>query len=261
MKTRHFLYLTAATLCGPVALANDAALLRVGMELTYPPFEMQNAEGQPDGVSVRLAEALSAALGRPLKIVPMSFSGLIPALKSGEIDLIISSLTETEERRRSIDFSDPYAGIALAILTHISSSVKAAADLNQAKCKIAVKSATSAETWVIKNCPDAQRISFEDEAACLAEVKSGRADAFIYDQLTVIRYHQKNQTTTRALLQPLSEESWAIGLKKGQSALKSSINDFLKKYRADGGFEKLGEKYLKDEKEILRQAGIPFVLR
>jgi polar amino acid transport system substrate-binding protein len=73
--------------------------LRVGMDLSYPPFEMQNKFGQPDGVGVRLAEALAKDLGRPLKIVPMDFSGLIPALKTGNIDLIISSMTATDERR------------------------------------------------------------------------------------------------------------------------------------------------------------------
>ena len=90
--------------------------LRVGMDLRYPPFEMQDKAGRPDGVSVRLAEALAADLGRPLAIVPMDFSGLIPALKTGNIDLIISSMTATDERRQSIAFSEPYAFTGLALL-------------------------------------------------------------------------------------------------------------------------------------------------
>ena len=90
--------------------------LRVGMDLSYPPFEMQDKSGKPDGVGVRMAEALAKDLGRPLKIVPMDFSGLIPALKTGNIDLIISSMTATDERRQSIDFSNPYAFTGLAML-------------------------------------------------------------------------------------------------------------------------------------------------
>ena len=76
--------------------------LRVGMELTYPPFETKDAQGNPDGVGVKLAEALAKDLGRPLKIVPMEFTGLIPALKSGNIDLVISSMTASDVRRQSI---------------------------------------------------------------------------------------------------------------------------------------------------------------
>jgi biotin-[acetyl-CoA-carboxylase] ligase BirA-like protein len=102
------------------ALAASAATaaepLRVGMELSYPPFEMTDPQGRPTGVSVRLAEALAKHLGRPLVIENIAFDGLIPALKTGRIDCIISSLTATPERAKSIAFSEPYlrTGLALA---------------------------------------------------------------------------------------------------------------------------------------------------
>lgn len=93
--------------CGKKGSKTDsgAPILRIGMELSYPPFEMQDAAGQPDGVGVRMAEALAAHLGRPLQIVPMGFNGLIPALQTGNIDLVLSSLTANDERREQIDFS------------------------------------------------------------------------------------------------------------------------------------------------------------
>lgn len=69
------------------------------MELSYPPFEMTNAKGEPDGISVGIAQALAKFLKRDLKIENMSFDGLIPALKTGSIDIIISSLTVNEERK------------------------------------------------------------------------------------------------------------------------------------------------------------------
>ena len=107
MLRRRFLLLATCLLAvtGCREKSGRAPVLRVGMELTYPPFEMQDKAGNPDGVGVRLAEALAKKLGRPLKIVPMDFSGLIPALKTDNIDLIISSLTATDDRRQSIDFS------------------------------------------------------------------------------------------------------------------------------------------------------------
>lgn len=86
---------------------SDSSELRVGMDLGYPPFEMLDKQGNPDGVSVRMAEALAKDLGRPLKIVPMDFFGLIPALQMGNIDLILSSMTRNEERAKSIDFRNP----------------------------------------------------------------------------------------------------------------------------------------------------------
>ena len=67
--------------------------LKIGMELSYPPFEMTDKAGKPDGISVGIAKALGEYLGRPVKIENMTFDGLIPALKTGSIDLVISSLT------------------------------------------------------------------------------------------------------------------------------------------------------------------------
>ena len=239
----------------------NGEVLRVGMDLRYPPFEMQDKAGHPDGVSVRLAEALAAHLGRPLTIVPMDFSGLIPALKTGNIDLIISSMTATDERRQSLDFSKPYAFTGLALLVRKDSSIQSIDDLIKTGRTVAVKAGTTGEIWAIKHLPEAKRVVFEDQSACVLEVVQGRADAFIYDQLSIYKYAAENPTTTHGLLKPFVEEAWAIGIAKGHPALLAQVNGFLDDFRAHDGFGKLGEQYLRDEKKFLEAAGIPFILR
>jgi len=240
---------------------SKGALLRVGMDLSYPPFEMQDKAGTPDGVGVKLAEALAAHLGRPLKIVPMEFTGLIPALKTGNIDLIISSMTATDERRQSIDFSNPYAFTGLALLVSKDSGIQSIEDLKKPGRTIAAKASTTGETWAIKNLPGAKRVVFEDQTACVLEVAQGRADAFIYDQLSIYKYAEENKATTRGLLKPFVEESWAIGIAKGNGELLAQVNGFLDEFRKRDGFGKLGEHYLKEEKKFLEASGIPFILR
>lgn len=247
--------------CGKPPAAGAGGRLRVGMELTYPPFEMQDKMGNPDGVGVRLAEALAKDLGRPLEIVPMDFSGLIQALKTGNVDIVISSMTATDERRRSIDFSEPYAFTGLALLVRKDSDIQSAEDLKKPGRTVSVKAATTSETWAQKNIPDAKRTVFEDQAACVLEVVQGRADAFIYDQLSIYQYARENPDTTRGLLKPFVEESWAVGIAKGNDALRGQINAFIGKFRADGGFAKLGDRYLADEKKFLESQGIPFIIR
>src|ERR1044071_8297222 len=96
--------------------ASAADPLRVGMELGYPPFEMRNQKGEPEGVSVDLARALGEALSRPVQIENLPFDGLIPSLRTGKIDLILSSMTATEERSRAIAFSEPYLRTGLCLL-------------------------------------------------------------------------------------------------------------------------------------------------
>jgi polar amino acid transport system substrate-binding protein len=250
----------AVTGCGGKS-GSKGAVLRVGMDLSYPPFEMQDSAGQPDGVGVRLAEALAKDLGRPLKIVPMEFSGLIPALKTGNIDLILSSMTATEERAQSIDFSNPYAFTGLALLVRKDSDIQSIEDLKKPGRTVTAKTSTTAETWAIKHLPGAKRVVFEDQTSCVLEVAQGRADAFIYDQLSIYKYAEENKTTTRGLLKPFVEESWALGIAKGQDELREQVNAFLDKFRKENGFSKLGERYLKDEKKFLEAAGIPFIIR
>jgi polar amino acid transport system substrate-binding protein len=222
---------------------------------------MQDEKGQPDGVGVRMAEALAAHLGRPLKIVPMQFDGLIGALKTGSIDAVISSMTATDERRQSIEFSDPYAFTALAMLVGKDSNIRSVDDLKTAGRRLVVKSTTTGESWASKHLPDLPRVAFQDEPACVLEVAQGRADAFIYDQLSIYRYQRENAATTRALLNPIVEEAWAVGLRKGDTALKTQVNEFIAAFRASGGFARLGERYLADEKKLLESMNIPFILR
>jgi polar amino acid transport system substrate-binding protein len=235
--------------------------LRVGMELTYPPFEMKDAQGNPDGVGVKMAEALAADLGRPLKIVPMEFSGLIPALKSGNVDVVISSMTATDERRQSIDFSDPYAFTGLSILVGKDSKIQSVEDLKNEGTRISVKAGTTGESWVAANLPKAKLTAFGEEPACVLEVSQGRADAFIYDQLSIYRYHKENADTTDALLTAFVQENWAVGLPKGNEELKGKVNAFIAKFRKEGGFGKLGDQYLQEEKKALEEMGVPFILR
>ncbi|MES2660347.1 MAG: transporter substrate-binding domain-containing protein [Verrucomicrobiota bacterium] len=237
------------------------AELRIGMDLTYPPFEMQDKSGNPDGVGVKLAEALAKNLGRPLKIVPMEFSGLIPALKTGNVDLILSSMTATDERRKSIDFSEPYAFTGLALLVRKDSPVQSIDDLKKTGRTITAKASTTGETWAIQNMPDAKRVVFEDQTACVLEVVQGRADAFIYDQLSIYQYSKENPETTRGLLKPFVEESWALGIAKGNDELRLKVNAFIDEFRKQDGFSKLGEIYLKEEKKFLESQGIPFIIR
>jgi polar amino acid transport system substrate-binding protein len=265
LDRRRFLTLTACALACGCSKKTDSSskspVLRVGMDLSYPPFEMQDKAGNPDGVGVKLAEALAAHLGRPLKIVPMEFSGLIPALKTNNIDIILSSMTATDERRQSIDFSNPYAFTGLALLVRKDSDIQSIEDLKKPGRKITAKTSTTGETWAIHHIPQAGRVVFEDQAACVLEVTQGRADAFIYDQLSIYQYAKENPATTRGLLKPFVEESWAIGIAKGNHELLAKVNIFLDDFRKEDGFGKLGEEYLKDEKKFLESAGVPFILR
>lgn len=234
--------------------------LVVGMELSYPPFEMTDTSGKPAGVGVDIANELGKALGRTVVIKNTSFDGLIPSLKTGKIDLIISSMTSTAERAKSIDFSDPYLSTGLCLLINKKSPITGMANLDQPGRTVAVKKGTTGHTYAAKNIKQAKVLVLDKESAAVLEVVQRKADAFIYDQMSTYQNWQRNQATTKAILTPFQKESWAIGIRKGNHELKSRVNLFLKDFRAKDGFERLGNRYLKDQKDAFKKLGYPFYL-
>lgn len=232
--------------------------LVVGMELAYPPFETKDNEGNPTGVSVELAKAFGEYLGRDVIIENINWTGLIPALQTDKVDMVISSMTITEVRKESVDFSDGYAKAYLAFLVNKESPVTVSADLNNADRTVAVKTGSTGDFYVTNNYPLAKVLRLDDESAAIAEVINGRADAFIYDQLTIVRnYQQYADRTKTVFIDNQQPEFWGAAFKKG-SPLVAQFNAFLKKFKEDKGFDPIVEKFLKEEKKMFDELGFAF---
>jgi len=233
---------------------NDTLI--VAMELAYPPFETKDADGNPAGVSVDFSKALAEHLGMEIEIVDTAWDGLIPTLQTGKADMVMSSMTITEDRKEEVDFSEPYANAFLAILANKNSAISSIDDLNEPDKKVAVKTGSTGYLYAQDNLKNAEVIALADESACVAEVNSGKADGFLYDQLTIYRNNQENPETTRAIFIPFQDvEYWGIAVKKGNTELLESINLFIDEYRDGGGFEELTLKHLKDEQQAFDELG------
>ncbi len=260
MKHYFFLFLLLLTgLWGEDSPENSP--LRVGMELSYPPFEMICQDGQPCGISVDIAHALGHYLKKEIIIENISYIGLIPALKTGKINLIISSLTATEQRKNAIDFSAPYGKIGLCLLISVNSNLRDIEEANEPERVIVVKSGTTGEIYAKQNLKQATVRILDKEAMCVLEIIQGKADAFIYDQLSVYTQWQKNPLTTRAQLKPFQLEEWAIGIQKGHPELIDQVNHFIEEFQKSGGFDKLADKYLPGQKAAFQKMGVPFVFQ
>lgn len=236
--------------------ADAPKTLKVAMELAYPPFETKDSAGNPEGIAVDLIEDFAKEYGYDAQIENTAWDGLIPSLLSGRADLVISSMTITEERLQSVDFSDPYAVAQLAILANAESGVSSIDDLNQAGKKVAVKTGSTGDVYATKNLQNAEIVRLADESACVTEVVQGKADGFLYDQLTIYRNHMANPDTTEAIYIPFQEaESWGIAVKKGDTELLDQLNSFIAESKTDGEFDRLTEKYLSEEKKAFDQYG------
>lgn len=233
--------------------------LIIGTDATYPPFEYVDENGQISGVDIEVGREIGKALGREVEFKNINFDGLITALRTGSIDLVLSSMTATPERRKSIDFSEPYVRTGLSILAAKDSTLQSAADLKTAGRKIVVRLGTTGETWARQNLSEAKIIALDADVSCVMEVVNGNVDAWIYDQLSIMNYQAKHAEKTRALLTPLREEVWAVGLKHGNEELKAKVNEVLARMRSDGSFTKLAERFMAKEKQMMTAQGLPFV--
>lgn len=232
----------------------------VGMELEYPPFETIDANGQPSGASVEIAKALGEKLGREVKIENMSYPGLIPALISGKVDAVISSMTINEERAKKVDFSVPYTTSQLVMLVNKNSSVDSPADLNDKEVKVAIKAGSVSALWMDANAPKADLRTFDKESQAVLDVAQGKSDVFIYDPLAVVRHHKRYPATTRTVMEPLPNVSgWGIAIRKGQPELLAEIDEFVTSAKTDGTFDRIRDEFLKEKAdEFEKETGMKF---
>ena len=252
------LLLALAVLCLiPQCKRSDALI--IGTDATYPPFEFKSETGELAGVSIDMGKALGEYLGRPVEFRNIAFDGLITALQTRSIDIIISSMTANDERRKSLDFSAPYVTTGICLLLPKNSSIAKVEELKQGKRRIVTKIATTGEQWSRANLPNAEIVALDSDPACVLEISKGSADAWVYDQISVMNYALANPDTTKALLAPIRIEEWAVGLRHGEDELRDKISAFIAKFRAEGSFDKVAVKYLAKERDYMKQQNLPFV--
>jgi polar amino acid transport system substrate-binding protein len=233
--------------------------LKVGMELNHSPFETKNSTNQPDGISVMIANELAKSLGTNIEIVDLSYENLISSLETGKIDLIISSMSITDERLEQIDFSAPYTSNPLSMLVYQDSKVKTPADLNDPSVIIVSKTGAVGAIWAAKNAPQAQIRNIDDSDSAILEVAEGNADVFIYDTLTLIRQHEIYPDTTRLIFEQLQNtQGWAIGVKKGNHVLLDQTNHFIQNAKTNGTFDRIRDNYLIDAVETFKKYNLKF---
>lgn len=235
---------------------SDVKTLTVAMELAYPPFETRDEAGDAYGISPAFMQKFADAYGYDLIIENTAFDGLIPALQTDKADAVMSSITITDEREAEVDFTDPYAVAQLAILANAQSGIGSIDDLNQPGKTVAVKTGSTGDVYATKNLTNAQIVRLADESACVTEVVQGRADGFLYDQLTIYRNNQANPDTTEAVFIPFQDpEYWGVAVADGNDELRALFNEFIAQCKQDGTFEELTQEFLADEKAAFDELG------
>jgi len=238
MNLRRIVLLTAACLVLPrAALAEDP--LRIVTDATFAPMEFVK-DGRRTGFDIELAEALAAAMARRLEWIDADFKALIPALTSRRADLAVSAIYITDERRKLVDFSDPYFAGGLVVLTTRAGPIKSLKDLDGKK--VTVQVGTKSVGWLKDNYPKVERIEVEKNQEMFNLVEIGRADAAVTGKPAAKVFAQA-KPALHVLDEQLTTEDYGIAIRKDAPELRSAVNAALKKIKADGTYDKLVQKW------------------
>nr|5TUJ_C Chain C, Ancestral protein CDT-Anc1 [unidentified] len=222
--------------------------LRVGTDADYKPFSFKDKNGQYTGFDIDLAKALAKELGVKVEFVPTTWDGIIPALQTGKFDIVMSGMTITPERKKKVDFSDPYmtAGQTILVKKDNADKIKSFEDLNKPDVKVAVQLGTTSEQAAKEFLPKAKIRTFENNAEAFQEVVSGRADAMVTDSPVAAYYAKKNPGLAVVVVdEPFTHEPLGFAIRKGDPELLNWVNNWLKQMKKDGTYDKLYEKWFK----------------
>lgn len=220
--------------------------LTIAMSADWPPMEFVNEKKEITGFDVDLINAIAREGGFQVKIVNAAWDGLFAGIASGEYDVIISSVTITDERRKSMDFSEPYlnAGQILVVLKD-TEGVTVLKDL--AGKEVGAQIGTTGE-FAIDDVKDVKKRTYDDIGLAIADLANKQITAVVTDTPTAANYVLENpqyKGRLKMVGKPFTEEYFGIAVKKGNTEVLEMINKGLRAVRESGELKKLEEKWLK----------------
>lgn len=222
------------------AVAQDKTLL-VATDTAFVPFEFKQ-DGKYTGFDIELWDAIAKQANLKYELRPMDFNGIIPGLQTGNLDAALAGITIRDDRKKVIDFSDPYYESGLAILVNNGNNdIKTAEDLKGKT--VAVKIGTATVDYLKENVPEAKLKLFPNIDNAFLELATGRVDAVVHDTPNVqyfARTGGKGRVKVVGALK--SGDYYGIAFPKG-SELVATVNKALKTLQDNGQYEALYTKW------------------
>lgn len=226
-----------------LAEVRERGVLRVGVEGTYPPFNYQDENGTLTGFEIDFARALAEQLGVRAEFQPTRWDGMLAALDSGRLDVVINQVTITPERQQTYDFTQPYtvSGIQVIVRSGMEDEITGPQDL--AGRSVGVVLGTAYEEWLRENVPDADIRTYDDDPTRNQDLIVGRIDAILNDRLIVGNLVKQSGGRIVAAGEPFATQRQAIALPKGNPELLAALNDGIDAMRADGSLSRISENW------------------
>ncbi|GGA84575.1 transporter substrate-binding domain-containing protein [Ornithinibacillus halotolerans] len=226
------------------ATSDDKKVLKMATSADFPPFETYDDSGNFIGFDIELAQAVADELGYELKIEDMNFDGLIGALQSKRVDLVLSGMSATEKRRKNVDFSDEYHRSGEMFISKADVAIEDLASLKGKVVGVQLGTIQEEGAEVLAEEYGFEIKKIDNASIMIQELNSNRIDVAYMDKTVAIGYINSqgfvgfDDPTT-------SSPGMAIAFPKG-SELVDEVNEVLEKFKEDGTIEKLKEEWLSD---------------
>jgi polar amino acid transport system substrate-binding protein len=214
----------------------------------YPPFTEANASGEWEGFEIDLAEALCAEMQVECEPAPIAWDGIIPALTSGQIDMILGSMSITEERKQTVNFSDRYYYTASDFVAAKGSGIDISPESMQGKI-LGVQTGTTNADYAQKTYADGVEIKmYNTQDEVNADLVAGRIDVMLADQLAMDAFVKSDagkdmEVVATAPADPAFGEGIGVALRKDDTELLEKVNAGIAALLESGKYDEIARKY------------------
>ena len=210
----------------------------------FPPYEMTTDSGDFEGIDIETAQAIADKLGLELQIDDMDFDAALLAVQQGKSDMVMAGVTVTDERQNVMDFTDSYATGIQSIIVKEDSDIASVDDL--AGKKIGTQRGTTGYLYCSDDFGDENVVAYDNGLTAVQMLNNGQVDCVVIDNAPAKEFIAANPGL-KLLDTAYVEESYAIGIGKGNTELKDAINTALEELKADGTLQAIVDKYITAE--------------
>ncbi len=219
-------------------------VLIMGTSADFPPFETRDTSGNVVGFDVDLGNYIAKKLGYKLEVKDMKFDGLIGALQSKRVDMVLSGMSATEDRKKNVDFSTPYHHSGEMFVTKKDSSIKAVDDLKGKTIGVQLGSIQEEGAKNLQKTVKFNTKAMDDSTTLIQELLSNRIQAAYLDK-SVAEGYIKNQGLIGFDDPTSSSPGMGIAFPKG-SNLVDDVNKILKELQDSGKMDEMKAKWIKN---------------
>ena len=211
----------------------------VGIDVDFPPFGYLDSNGKIGGFDYDIMSEVAKLSGLNVEFTHMQFNGLLPALQARKLDVIIASMTVTEERKQFVNFSEPYYVSSQVMLVHKDdNTIKTFDDLIGKNIGVVI--GTTGDT-IMSEKSGINNEKFDTGAAAVLALKEKKISAVVFDKEPCKNFAKYNDDI-KLIESDAVEENYAIALRKEDTELLEKINSGLSQIMTNGTYEKLIEK-------------------